>query len=257
MTALTSVERVKAHLSIKGATPDLDAYFERVLAGASRLVETMSGQRFGYCQASEILNPPARGEPVLVVAAPILSVQSFKVAGVVWPLVDYSGAAAGFALERGLCWTKIHAVKKPWPLEMRSVVIEYSTGFAQTESGTCPATPYMVKASAFVAQTLSVTIDGNAAIAVQSAPIAGQYREIANGLEFAAADAGKAFAWQYAATPPDIELAVLDIAATAYAARDRVGVTSKSLAGQETVSFSQDAVPPSARATIQLYKAVF
>lgn len=254
---LTSIERLKNHLSIKGQTPDLDPYFGRVIAGASALVQSMAGQSFGIETREEILNPPAFAEPVLILPSPIIAVNSFKVAGQLWPLVEYGSAAAGYAIESARSYTKFHANKKPWPADKRSIVINYDRGFKQSQGGVIPAAPFKVSSISFVAKTLAVQINGIAATYTAGTPAAGQYSGTESELTFAAADAGKAYTWDYAGTPADIELAVLDIAAMAYAARDRVGVTSKSLAGQESVSFSQDAVPPSAKAAIYLYKAVF
>lgn len=258
MNLLTSIEKLKSHLSIKGATPDLDPYFQRVIAGASGLVQSMTGQEFGYRLDRAILNPPARAEPVLIVPAPVLSVSNLLVGGVVWPLVEFGSGLAGFALEQHRTYCAIHANNKVWPMEKRSIVIDFYAGFLQRQSGLIGAAPApKVQSNSSVAAILSVTINGQAASLAAGAPLAGQYSGTAGELTFNDADAGKPYTWEYAGTPPDIELAILDIAATAYAARDRVGVTSKSLAGQESVSFSQDAVPPSAKATIRLYEAKF
>lgn len=253
MNLLTSVTKLKSHLAIKGATPDLDQYFERIIAGASGLVQSMTGQEFGYRLWRQIFNPPAKAEPILVIPMPIVSIVSLKVGGQLWPMVDYGSESGGFSVEKGRLSTNIYANKKQWPIERRSIIADFYIGFVLLKSGFIGAAPApKVPAFTTVAQTVNVTIDGVAAVKVNSAPASGQYSEANGELTFADADAGKAYTWEYAGTPPDIELAILDIAATAYAARDRVGVTSKSLAGQESVSFSQDYVPPSAKATLKL-----
>lgn len=60
----------------------------------------------------------------------------------------------------------------------------------------------------------------------------------------------------YAATPPEVEQACLELIGLRYREKDRIGHVSKSLAG-ETVSFSQKDMSDSIRTILQAYKRPF
>lgn len=59
----------------------------------------------------------------------------------------------------------------------------------------------------------------------------------------------------YASTPPELEQAVIELIATRYKERDRIGQNSKSLAG-ETVSFMVKDFPMSVQTILNNYKKV-
>ncbi len=59
----------------------------------------------------------------------------------------------------------------------------------------------------------------------------------------------------YAATPPEVEQACIELIALRYKERDRIGHVSKSLAG-ETVSFSQKDMSDDIKAVLSLYRRV-
>jgi hypothetical protein len=59
----------------------------------------------------------------------------------------------------------------------------------------------------------------------------------------------------YADVPADVQQACIEIIAHRYREKDRIGLNSKGLAG-ETISFSRDAMPESARFVLDKYKKV-
>lgn len=59
----------------------------------------------------------------------------------------------------------------------------------------------------------------------------------------------------YATIPDDLKQAVIETSALRYKERDRIGYSSKSLAG-ETISFIIRALPDSAKTTLNAYRAV-
>ena len=59
----------------------------------------------------------------------------------------------------------------------------------------------------------------------------------------------------YAAVPPEIEQAVIELAALRYRERDRIGLVSKGLAG-ETTSFAQKDMPADVATALQRYRKV-
>lgn len=60
----------------------------------------------------------------------------------------------------------------------------------------------------------------------------------------------------YAATPPEIEQACIELVALRYKERDRIGHVSKSVAG-ETVTFTQKDMPPDVQTILAAYRRVF
>ena len=56
----------------------------------------------------------------------------------------------------------------------------------------------------------------------------------------------------YAATPPEVEQACIELVALRYKERDRIGQVSKNLAG-EVVAFSQKDMPPSVQTLLDQY----
>ncbi len=59
----------------------------------------------------------------------------------------------------------------------------------------------------------------------------------------------------YAATPPEVEQACIELVALRYRERDRIGHVSKSLAG-ETVSFSQKDMSDDIKTLLSLYRRI-
>jgi hypothetical protein len=73
---------------------------------------------------------------------------------------------------------------------------------------------------------------------VASAPAVGQYSvDTWGAYSFNAADAGSTVTIKYGYTPSDLSMAVTKLIGEWYSKKDRIGLLSKSLGGQETVSF--------------------
>jgi hypothetical protein len=60
----------------------------------------------------------------------------------------------------------------------------------------------------------------------------------------------------YAATPPDIAQACIELVCQRYRERTRIGEVSKSLGGGETVTFSQKDMPEAVKTLLAQYRAV-
>ncbi len=96
---------------------------------------------------------------------------------------------------------------------------------------------------------------GAALTQVAAAPTVGQYTLSASGLySFSAADAGAAVAASYGYIPQDIAQAATELVAERSRAADRIGLRSKAMGGQETVSFDTSAFSAAALALLQPYR---
>lgn len=128
---------------------------------------------------------------------------------------------------------------------VQNVALIYSAGYQITaEAHTIPSTgPFTVTAAqpyGAWATDQGVTVNGVPMTAVVGAPAVGQYSVSAGIYTFAAANAGQPVAVSYGYIPVDLSLACLQAAGEIYAYKGRIGVNSKSLGGQETVSFNTD-----------------
>lgn len=121
------------------------------------------------------------------------------------------------------------------------VAVQCRAGYvAVDEPWTIPATPFQITVLNFWLGDVSVkSVDGATFTKVTSSPAAGQY-SVADGVyTFNATDEETEILISYSYTPADIEQAVIEIVGERYRTMDRIGVLSKALGGQETVSFSQ------------------
>lgn len=132
----------------------------------------------------------------------------------------------------------------------------YHAGFRASQSTVIPATPFQITPNTdgqWIAD-ISVEIDGTEAVKVDSGPTAGQYSVDEWGTyTFAAADATKTAVMTYDYAPWDVSFAVQELIGEWYKRKDRIGLISKTLGGQETVTFSQKDMGDSIRATLQPY----
>lgn len=133
----------------------------------------------------------------------------------------------------------------------QNVSVAYRAGYEIVgETQTVPlSAPFQVTAFAPYgqwAQDTGAAYANGAALTPMAAPSAtGQYA--VNGASgtysFSAADAGRAVTLSYGYIPADLEQCALEWVADRYRYKDRIGIASKSLGGQETTAYQNKAVP--------------
>lgn len=102
-----------------------------------------------------------------------------------------------------------------------------------------------------------VLINGDEAVKVDSDPGSGQYSVDQWGsYDFSIADKGKTATIHYGYAPWDVSQAICELVSEAYRYKDRIGVKSKSLAGQETVSYFDSIMTPTISRVLGLYQNV-
>ena len=92
--------------------------------------------------------------------------------------------------------------------------------------------------------------------AVSASPAAGQYSVSTGIYSFSAADAGQSVSLSYGYVPQDIAQAALELAAERFRAAERIGLRSKSIGGQETISYDTSAMSAPIQAMLLPYKRV-
>ena len=132
----------------------------------------------------------------------------------------------------------------------------YHAGFQTTQVTEIPTTPFQITPNTdgqWIAG-IEVEIDGIDAVQVTGTPNTGEYQLDEWGTyTFAAADVGKAATITYDYAPWDVSFAVQELIGEWYKRKDRIGLLSKTLGGQETVTFSQKDMGDSIRSTLQPY----
>lgn len=102
-----------------------------------------------------------------------------------------------------------------------------------------------------------VTIGGNVAVKVTSTPASGEYSVDSWGTyTFSNDDDGQEAIISYSYAPWDISFATTELIGEWYRRKDRIGMLSKTLGGQETVSFSTKDMNDSVREMLQNYRNV-
>lgn len=145
---------------------------------------------------------------------------------------------------------------------VQNVAITYEAGYqVSDENALVPfAAPYDIAAEAPYGDWASdagvAYANGTPLLAVPAAPSAGQYNVSGGVYTFSAADAGAAVALTYGYVPADLGFCCLDWAAELYNYRARIGQHSKSLGGQETLSFIVKDVPDFVASALQPFKRV-
>lgn len=147
----------------------------------------------------------------------------------------------------------------------QNIKIIYRAGYVVTdEAFTVPGTPYLYTAlqpkGGWSATTSVRYADtGVALVLVTGTPTAGHYAmstTIRGGYQFAAADAGQDMLVTYSFTPFDLEQIAIEWISERNAYRTRIGVRSKTLAAQETISYDTSGVPNYVAAALMPYSNV-
>ncbi|WP_244427193.1 phage head-tail connector protein [Methyloferula stellata] len=145
---------------------------------------------------------------------------------------------------------------------LQNVIISYFAGYqVANEAAAIPsAAPFTIAAQApygaFASDGGVAYADGSFLTSVASNPSAGQYAVSAGLYTFATGDAGAAVTLTYGYIPHDLALAAKEWAAERYVYHARIGQASKSLGGQETVSFIVKDIPEFVACILQPYRRV-
>ena len=134
-----------------------------------------------------------------------------------------------------------------WRSGVQNLQVTYTAGYLiSNEPATVPATPFQVtvqQPQGICCRDAGVVYaaTGVALVAVSGTPTIGQYNPPADAnlgrYTFAAADTGAAVLISYSFIPSDLEEACIQMVAERNSYRQRIGVISQMLGGQETVHF--------------------
>ena len=266
---LTTLAAVKAWLGLPSASGPNDPTLAALVTAASRAIHAALGRPSLLPQAyTETLDLETRR--VYLRQWPVLQVNAVLWRGIVVPPDPNPDpeASTGYVLQAG----DAAPPGRPQALDLfgafhrpgrQSLVVSYRAGYAvPSETQTvATAAPYPLTALAPFgpwASDLGVSYaaTGAALSPVATAPGAGQYVVAAGLYAFSAADAGQAVSIAYGYVPQDVAQAATELAAERFRAAERIGLTSKSMGGQETIAYDTSAISAPILAMLQPYKRV-
>ncbi|MFH6786314.1 MULTISPECIES: hypothetical protein [Methylobacterium] len=249
------------------ADPDTDPVLQRQITAVSRSILTAIN-RPSILPRAYVETYEAGRNGLLLRNWPVTRVDAVSRAGtLVRPLVPGSGLIAGYDVDPddevppGRPQMLRFGHGSPIGFGCARVTVTYTAGYQVTAEATVvPQGGAVIALQPYGAWASDggVTYAGGSALArVASAPSAGQYAmDGAGGYTFAAADAGRPVALTYGYVPADLANAAREWILERQAYAERVGLQSKSLGGQETVSFRIAAVPDFVAPVLQQYASV-
>ncbi len=263
---LTTVANVKARLGLPVAPTPSDIMLASLVTAASRAIcARLSRSWLLPRNTMDVID--AESDRVYLSNWPVLQVTSVTLDSLALsPATPGVEPTLGYLLQPA----DVAPPGRPQALDLfgvratrrrQGLVVSYQAGYAiQAELWTIPAaTPHNLSAAAPFgawASDLGVVYasSGVGLQAVNGAPGVGQYSVTAGVYRFSAADAGAALALSYGYVPQDLAQAATELAAERFRSADRIGLRSKSLGGQETISYDLSGMSDAVLALIAPYK---
>ena len=264
---LTTLPALKAWLGLAaGASPN-DATLAALITSATRaILAALSRPGILPQNYSEAID--GEGQRIFPRHWPVLKVSSLTLDGLAVP--PASSALGGFVNGYVLQPADSAPPGRAQAIDIfdyyvrrarQNVAVAYTAGYAVTaEAQSVPAaTPWQATANApygpwAVNQSVVYAASGVALTNVAAAPGLGQYAVAGGVYTFSAGDAGAAVTLSYGYIPQDLAQAALELAAERFRASERIGLRSKSVGGQETISYDISAMSAGVLALLQPYR---
>jgi hypothetical protein len=266
---LTTLAALKAWLGLPASASPNDSTLAALITAASRMIYAALS-RPGLTPRSYSETIDAESRRLFLRHWPVLQVSSVTLDGFAVPPAAPASALpeCGYLLRPG----DFAPPGRPQALDLfgwhvwprrQNLVVSYTAGYAvQGEGQSVPAaTPWTLDALApygLWASDLGVVYaaTGVALTPVASTPATGQYSVSAGAYAFSAGDAGAAVSLSYGYVPQDLAQAALELSAERFRAAEHIGLRSKSLGGQETISYDASAISAPVMAMLQPYRRV-
>lgn len=256
---LTKLDFVKQWLNV--TTTESDTMLTQVIDSASQFIleylnwETF--QRKEYTYRFRGLGSPR----ILLQNWPVIRVVSVSINGQSIPecVFDNGKPRAGYFVNQNREGPQsLELVDYSFPRGLYSQVV-YEAGF-ETSSNFTPKTDALTftpTVPGVWSANLSVLINGAVGVLVEENPAAGQYTLSEWGTyTFSADNIDQPVVIEYSYTPFSVSQAATELVAEWFKRRERIGVTSKTLGGQETVAFSVLDMSAAVKTMLQPYKNV-
>lgn len=264
MGDLVRLADVKAWLSISDTSSD--ALLSSWITRASRWVVTYldRGPTLAFRQIIEIRD--GNNNCALPLRYwPVLSVSSLSINGITYAKQTDVPFGMGFFVDQ---WTGsdtqghqyISNVGTVFYRDRQNVTIIYNAGYQiQGESHLLDTTGLVSTAQYWYSDQGVTYANGTVLTYIATGtPGVGQYtiNSTTGQYTFAVADAGQTILITYSYTPDDLVQAVIGVISWQWKQKDRIGVLSKTLGGQETMAFSQLSGDSMTMSMLQHYKNI-
>jgi hypothetical protein len=266
---LTTLSALKAWLGLPVGTSPTDATLAALVTAASRAIYA-SLSRPGLLPQSYVDTIDGESRRVYLRHWPVRQVSSVTLDGLALsPATPLSASCElGYLLQPG----DGAPPGRPQALDLfgvrarrarQNLIVAYSAGYgvwgeAQKVPATTPWTLTALAPYGPWASDLGVAYaaTGASLAAVTTTPTTGQYSVASGAYVFSAGDAGSAVEFSYGYVPQDIAQAALELAAERFRAAERIGLRSKSIGGQETISYDPSPISAPVMALLQPYRRV-
>lgn len=254
---LTSLANLKSWLG--ATTTNNDVVLGRLVSAASASVLRYIARPFvGATLVTERYD--GRGGDTLVLRqGPVSSIASIAFSGsVITTAATGNPPTGGYILDCPALQARLILTDLYFPHGKGQIQVSYWAGWQVAgEAHTAAAS---VTPSQLWLTDVGVTYATGAALtAVAANPAVGQYAVSAAGAyTFSAVDiaANAALLISYGTAPYDMEQVVLELAGETYSRMDRIGLGSKTLAGQEIITFSQMPLNNAAKGALDRFRRV-
>jgi hypothetical protein len=264
---LTTLAAVKSWLGITVDTSD--ATLAQTITAVSRFTYNLLNRPSLFSHAVTERRDGVGNSRILLRQFPVLSVQSLSVDNVAIPASPLPGANQanpnGWLLDPwdGTVPGKLQALDLygyGFGRGRQNIIASYTAGYAVTDEAQtiaaqsvtvdAPSGPWGADIGVKFADT------GTSLVKVAADPATGQYAldaAVPGKYKFSADDNAKAVLVSYSFVPADVAQFCLEMIAERWTYRGHIGMVSKSLGGQETVTFSQKEMPAALALMIQPY----
>lgn len=260
---LTTIANVKAWLGVDGTTTD--AILQRMVSQISATImgelqrpslisQTYTDLSDGFDSPAEYLdNWPVTAVSQVAVNGQIIPAAPLQIGSNVtnnygYRLQPWDGYSPGGPQAVELMGARFNRGRL-------NVSITYIAGYLATEVWIVAASITVNALLGLWAQDVGVTYaNGTALTKVAGSPAQGQYAATAGVYSFNAADIGQSVTVAYSYVPSALEDACINWVAERFRYRDRIGQRTKSLGGQETMSWDMSAIPGYVVVALQPFK---
>lgn len=264
LSDLCSLDDVKSWLALTNTQSD--ALLPGLITASSRNILEYLNRSFILPALRTEVRDGTGSRKMMLKEWPVLAVQSLTVDGAaILPCTD-PPFGSGYILEAADAYPPGHMQRltltsRVFASGLSNVTVAYTAGYQVTgEAWAVPADPFKVTVATPFGSWGSdqgVTYaNGTALVKVSANPTAGQYSVAGGVYTFAEADLGAAVLISYGYVPAEIRQACIEAVGERFKVRDRIGVQSKTLAGQETITYSASDLPAAVKLMLNSFMAV-
>lgn len=261
MPNLTTLANVKQWLNLENSNKS-DALLNRLIPSTSAaILNWLSRRTLAKSPYTQYIDGNG-GREIVFDFSPVLSVTSVSIDGNPIPASNKNGFffAPWNGYLPGLGQSLVLTGGYRFANGLQNIILSYMSGYAVVNEAQ-PISGGMVTAlqpmGAWCQDDGVTYATGIVMTKVAASPAVGQYTvDTLGNYGFNAADEGQTVLISYSFIPADIEQACIETIAERYTGKDRIGTISKTLAGQETVTYSQKDLNDYTTMILQPYKRV-